>query len=314
MLQMRTELTMLQRERTVSYERLQEKQDEITELQDRLEALYENLQEKQDEIAELQDRLESRPWVLEEEEVILTNERIGGGAYGEVKVALFRGTRVAAKCLHQLIVSDYNRGVFTREMEISSRIHHPNIVQFVGATRVNNPILLYELMATSLHKKLETDGPLTHPQILDVCCDLAMALSYIHQWRPTPIIHRDVSSPNVLMEPLANGKWRSKLSDFGSANLQLHVKTVIPGNPAYAAPEACNPQQHSPAMDVYSFGILVTEMILHCPPEMDILQRSRQVRRIDWQPMKVLLLDCTNSDHSQRPTSFQLLMEMKNLK
>ena len=113
MLQMRTELTMLQREHTESYERLQEKQDEITKLQDRLEALYESrYQEKQDEIAELQDRLESRPWVLEEEEVILTNERIGGGAYGEVKVALFRGTRVAAKCLHQLIVSDYNRGVY----------------------------------------------------------------------------------------------------------------------------------------------------------------------------------------------------------
>ncbi len=61
--------------------------------------------------------------------MILTEEKIGGGAYGEVRVATFRGIRVAAKCLHDLIVSDYNRALFTREMEISSRIHHPNILE-----------------------------------------------------------------------------------------------------------------------------------------------------------------------------------------
>ena len=266
------------------------------------------------EIQSLHVRLESRTWVLKKEEVVITDEKLGDGSYGEVKVAIFRGTRVAAKCLHQLIVSDYNRGVFTREMEISSRIHHPNIVQFIGATRTDNPILLYELMATSLHSKLQEGQPLTHPQIIDVCCNIASALCYLHLWKPDPIIHRDVSSCNVLMEPLVHGKWRSKLSDFGSANLQLHIKTVVPGNPAYASPEALAPEYHSPAMDIYSFGILATEMIQHCPPEIDRRKRKHHAHRIDWRQMKLLISSCIEDDCTKRIESEQLLKDLNVIK
>lgn len=118
------------------------------------------IQQQHADIADLEDKLNSRPWVLSNEEVELTDVKIGGGAYGEVRLAVFRGSEVAAKCLHELIVSEYNLEVFTREMEISSRVHHPNIVQFIGATRVNKPILLYELMTTSLHQELQKGKPL----------------------------------------------------------------------------------------------------------------------------------------------------------
>ena len=104
----------------------------------------ETIQHKDAEIVDLHNQLESRPWILQREEVEITEERIGDGSYGEVRVAVFRGTRVAAKCLHEIIVSRHNRDIFTREMDISSKIYHPNIVQFLGATRVDNPILLYE--------------------------------------------------------------------------------------------------------------------------------------------------------------------------
>ena len=305
----------LQRKENELQQRLLQHQGELNTIKERLEQEQQKreevIQQKQVEVQSLRDRLESCPWVLERGEVVLTDEKIGGGAYGEVRVAIFRGTRVAAKCLYELIVSDYNKGLFTREMEISSRIHHPNIVQFVGATRVNNPILLYELMATSLHNKLQEGQPLTRPQIVEVCLDIASALCYLHLWKPDPIIHRDVSSPNVLMEPLANGRWRSKLSDFGSANLQLRVKTAIPGNPAYASPEADNPRHHSPAMDIYSFGVLTTEMILHCPPEIDTAKHEQQARSIDWRPMKVLVLGCIKNDRVERPTSLQVLEDLK---
>ena len=296
------------------YELEHQYQGEINKLKRRLEEKDDIIQWKNMEIQSLHVRLESRTWVLEKEEVVITDKKLGDGSYGEVKVAIFRGTRVAAKCLHQLIVSDYNRGVFTREMEISSRIHHPNIVQFIGATRTGNPILLYELMATSLHSKLQEGQPLTHPEIIDVCCNIASALCYFHLWKPDPIIHRDVSSPNVLMEPLANGKWRSKLSDFGSANLQLHVKTVVPGNPAYASPEALVPEHHSPAMDIYSFGILIAEMILHCPPEIDRRKRKHQACSIYWREMKLLISSCIEDDHTKRIESAQLLKDLNIIK
>ena len=275
---------------------------------------FRQLQRKQNqEIIDLRSQLENRSWILESNEVILTREKIGVGAYGEVRVATFRGIKVAAKCLHDLIVSDYNRALFTREMEISSRIHHPNIVQFIGATRVDNPILLYELMATSLHKRLQQGPSLKQPVIAGIGCDISAALTYLHQWKPQPIIHRDVSTPNVLLEPLGNEKWRTKLSDFGSANLQLHVKTVVPGNPAYAAPEAVNPNDHTPAMDVYSLGVLITEIVLHCPPEMEVSKRSRQAQRIEWKPVHDLVLRCINNDRKLRPSSEQLLQELRRL-
>uniref|UniRef100_A0A1X7SHM7 Myb-like domain-containing protein n=1 Tax=Amphimedon queenslandica TaxID=400682 RepID=A0A1X7SHM7_AMPQE len=58
------------------------------------------------------------------------------------------------------------------------------------------------------------------------------------------------------------GAWRAKVSDYGSANLQhLIIRSVNPGGPLYAAPEAANPREHSPSMDVFSYGVLLLEMI-----------------------------------------------------
>ena len=280
--------------------------------QQAMEALRDTNERLQQENRELRSNIDTPHWVIGREELQMTRQEIGGGAYGKVNIAIFRGTRVAAKSLHEVIISEYNLGVFTREMEISSRIHHPNIVQFLGATRVNNPILLYELMATSLYKKIQ-EARLTQPQIVDVSSDIISALAYLHLWKPHPIIHRDVSSPNVLMEPSGNDRWRSKLSDFGSANLQSRVKTEIPGNPAYASPEAGIPDNHTPAMDIYSLGVVIMEMILHQPPEMTTISRERQAQSIQWRPMKVLVLRCINNDRTQRPKTVQVLDVLKQI-
>ena len=74
--------------------------------------------------------------------------------------------------------------------------------------------------------------------------------------RPDPIIHRDVSSANVLLNPTKDRAWIAKLSDYGSANYARSAVTQGPGNAAYAAPDALQ----TPAMDVYSFGVLLLEM------------------------------------------------------
>lgn len=73
-------------------------------------------------------------WMIDEGKVHMTEELLGEGAYGDVKVAIFRGLRVAVKSLHPLIISPYNLALFTREMNMASRIHHPNLVPLQGAT------------------------------------------------------------------------------------------------------------------------------------------------------------------------------------
>ena len=90
-------------------------------------------------------RLDNPHWLIHKEEVQMTQEVLGTGGWGEVKVGVFRGTKVAVKCLHKLIISDYYLQLFSREMEIASHIRHPNLLQFIGATRVGNPLIITEL-------------------------------------------------------------------------------------------------------------------------------------------------------------------------
>ena len=252
-------------------------------------------------------------WVVLKEEINITQEVIGKGGWGEVRAANFRGLKVAAKCLHDLIISDYNISIFAREMEIAARVRHPNLLQFIGATKEGNPIILSELMPTSLRKELEK-SPLTRSQIVRIAQDICAALNYLHLWKPHPILHRDVSSPNVLLEPSAKGQWKAKLSDYGSANLAHQISTTVgPGSPAYSAPEAPYPDRHSPAMDVYSFGVLVMEMIVRKPPPPTTVAREVEVESVPWPSFKQLIQKCIQREYQNRPSTGQVLIELTSI-
>ncbi|XP_019857922.1 PREDICTED: seven transmembrane domain-containing tyrosine-protein kinase 1-like, partial [Amphimedon queenslandica] len=177
----------------------------------------------------------------------MTEVVLGKGGWGEVKVAGFRGLKVAAKCLYEIIISPHNITKFSREMNIASKLRHPNLLQFIGATTEGNPIILTELMPTSLRKELETGG-LAYHAVLNISLDVACALNYLHLFKPHPILHRDVSSANVLLQTTGgvHGGLRAKVSDYGTVSLQPLARTCNPGNPVYSAPEAANPRQHSP--------------------------------------------------------------------
>ena len=242
----------------------------------------------------------------------MTEEVLGSGGWGEVKVGIFRGTRVAIKCLHQLIVSEYYLQLFSREMDIASCVRHPNLLQFIGATRVGNPIIVTELMPTSLRKELEK-CPMTNPQVIAIGIDVTLALNYLHLWKPQPILHRDVSSANVLLEPSVQGKWKAKLSDSESANLQENVHTAVPGSPVYSAPEATTLKLRSPPMDIYSVGILLVEMVTGQFLSFVSFEREAQIREIKWPLMKDLVYRCTDVNAKSRPSSKTLLNELQGL-
>uniref|UniRef100_A0A1X7TMD3 Protein kinase domain-containing protein n=1 Tax=Amphimedon queenslandica TaxID=400682 RepID=A0A1X7TMD3_AMPQE len=129
-------------------------------------------------------------WSIDKDEVTLTKEELGRGSYAVVTIGIFRGLRVAVKSLHTIIISDYNLGIFSREMSIASRVRHPNLVQFIGATKVGNPLILTELMSTSLNHEIRRNR-LANQQILSIGQDVALGLNYLHLFKPQPIIHRD---------------------------------------------------------------------------------------------------------------------------
>ena len=257
----------------------------------------------QQQVQQLQEQCH---WVVRREEIEMTEEILGKGGWGEVKVAKFRGLRVAAKCLHEVILSPYNISVFTREMEIAARVRHPNLLQFIGATRVGTPIILSELMPTSLRKELET-GPLPYHAVLAISQDIACGLNYLHLFKPDPILHRDVSTANILLTR-GDYKWRAKVSDYGSANLQPMIgRTVNPGNPVYSAPEAGIPRDHSPAMDVYSYGVVLIEMMICRIPE--VAQRQLHINSIRRPTFKALIEQCLKENRRERPTMSEIIRD-----
>ena len=147
-----------------------------------------------------------------------------------------------------------------REMNIAALVRHPNILLFIGATLDQECVILTELMQTSLRavlEEMETNKlSMPHQQVFNIAMDVGKALNYLHLMKPDAIIHRDVSSANVLLERLGRDVWKAKLSDFGSSNFARQVATVAPGNFTYAAPESADPDLQSPKMDVFSYGIL----------------------------------------------------------
>ena len=200
-------------------------------------------------------------WVVERREIQLTDQELGRGPWATVSVAIFRGARVAAKCVHNQIVSQYNIQLFKREMDMAARIRHPNLLLFIGATLEGDMVILTELMPTSLRRELQREYQMFPRLTISIGLDVARALNYLHLVRPHPFIHCDISSANVLLEPLPKGHWRAKVSDYGAVNLQENLTTVGPGSPCYAAPEANDPTQQSPKMDIFSFGALLIEML-----------------------------------------------------
>ena len=269
------------------------------------------LEQRQHTIATLQEHVqqlqEQSHWVVRREEIIMNGEVLGRGGWGEVKVATFRGLRVAAKCLHEVILSPYNISVFTQEMEIAARVRHPNLLQFIGATRVGTPIILSELMPTSLRKELEA-GPLPYYAILAICEDIACGLNYLHLFKPHPILHRDVSTANVLLTYGQFG-WRAKVSDYGSANLQPMIgRTVNPGNPVYSAPEAGVPREHSPAMDVYSYGVVLIEMMICRIP--NVAERRLHINGIRRPMFKALIERCLKENRQECPTMSEIITDL----
>ena len=190
---------------------------------------------------------ETRTWIIQRNEVVSSEKVLGRGSWGIVREGTFRGTPVAIKELHSVILSPHNRRLFEREMEILSQCRHLNIVQLMGATSDDqHPLLVIELLDGNLRQLLE-QGPLSRGEIVSLALDVARGLNFMHHSHP-PIVHRDVKSDNVLLKR-GDKSWIAKLSDFGTANSLRRVMTPNQGTPLYSAPESST-AQHSELVSV----------------------------------------------------------------
>ena len=287
-----------------------------------MENLQRQLQEAHKKITELESSTQSsEPQissknVVSSKEVELFRDRVlGTGAWGFVVEGKFRGKAVAIKCLHQEILSQFTVGQIQREISIMADLRHPNLVLFIAAILDDHssPRIITELLSITLRRAYH-ENKITQANKLPILHELASALNYLHL-HYKPIIHRDVSSTNVLLEKIANDMWKAKLSDFGSANLVRVATTPGEGALVYAAPEMCinahSPQ--APSVDVYSYGILVCEVTTSTFPDHASFNGLMQLLQSQWPDMYHITEQCTRKSPDERPTMQNIISQLDSL-
>ncbi|KAJ6893473.1 cold-responsive protein kinase 1-like isoform X1 [Populus alba x Populus x berolinensis] len=193
------------------------------------------------------------------------NNKIGRGGFGTVyKGTLKSGTQVAVKTLS----AQSNQGVqeFLNEIKTISKVKHPNLVELIGCcAQGTNRILVYEYVEnSSLDRGLgswSTDIKLDWGRRSAICLGIATGLDFLHKEVVPHIVHRDIKASNILLDK----DFNPKIGDFGLAKLFpdniTHISTRIAGTTGYLAPEYALGGQLTMKADVYSFGVLILEIV-----------------------------------------------------
>ncbi|XP_054823040.1 cysteine-rich receptor-like protein kinase 43 isoform X1 [Prosopis cineraria] len=193
------------------------------------------------------------------------HHKLGEGGFGPVyKGKLEDGREIAVKKLS--VRSNQGKKEFINEAKLLARVQHRNVVNLLGyCVYASEKLLVYEYLPhQSLDKiifKSDRRKELDWQKRFGIITGIARGLLYLHEDSHTCIIHRDIKASNVLLDD----KWNPKIADFGMARLypedETHVKTRVAGTNGYMAPEYLMYGHLSTKSDVFSFGVLVLEII-----------------------------------------------------
>ncbi|KAJ7971240.1 Protein kinase family protein [Quillaja saponaria] len=196
------------------------------------------------------------------------SRELGDGGFGAVYYGTLKDGRVVA--VKRLYENNFKRvEQFMNEVEILTRLRHPNLVILHGCTSRHSRelLLVYEYIpngtvADHLHGKQSNSGLLPWCKRLIIAVETANALAYLHA---SDIIHRDVKTNNILLD----NNFHVKVADFGLSRLfpsdVTHVSTAPQGTPGYVDPEYYQCYQLTNKSDVYSFGVVLTELLSSLP-------------------------------------------------
>ena len=263
------------------------------------------------------------------------------GAYGRVFEIDYNGVECAAKEVHPILVCGvsekefkFTRENFLRECQQCAKLRHPNIVQFLGiyykpSTYI--PILVMEKMDESLRLYLEHQSKIAMPIKLSILLDVSLGLRYLHSQK---IVHRDLSSNNILLTTLL----RAKISDLGVAKVvrsdSKKSLTKIPGTADFMPPEALldMPIYDTP-LDIFSYGGVVLHTATQLWPTPSAMKqydpKTKKVRgftEVEWRQSYIdqmtgnerelvpLAVQCLDDDPDVRPTITEVSEKVKSLK
>ncbi|RYR51093.1 hypothetical protein Ahy_A06g026157 [Arachis hypogaea] len=221
---------------------------------------------------------------------------IGEGGFGRV----YKGRLLTGQaCIHVVAVKQLNHDghqgfqEFVTEVLMLSLLHHSNLVNLIGyCTDGEQRLLVYEYMPMgSLEDHLfaadptlnnNKEGGLSWITRMKIAAGAARGLEYLHCKANPPVIYRDLKSANILLD----NDFNPKLSDFGLAKLgpvgdNTHVSTRVMGTYGYCAPEYAMSGKLTLKSDIYSFGVVLLELITG-RKAMDFTRKQGSQNLVSW--------------------------------
>ncbi|KAK9277183.1 hypothetical protein L1049_006722 [Liquidambar formosana] len=272
-------------------------------------------------------------WEIDPSELDFSNSSIiGKGSFGEIVKASWRGTPVAVKRIlpslsdDRLVIQD-----FRHEVILLVKLRHPNIVQFLGAVTEKKPLMLITeyLRGGDLHQYLKEKGSLSPSTAINFALDIARGMAYLHN-EPNVIVHRDLKPRNVLL--VNSNADHLKVGDFGLSKLikvqnshDVYKMTGETGSYRYMAPEVFKHRRYDKKVDVFSFAMILYEMLEGDPPmaHYEPYEAAKYVAE-GHRPMfrakgfipelRELTEQCWAQDMNQRPSFLDILKRLEKIR
>jgi len=250
-------------------------------------------------------------------------KEIGRGSYAVVYEAEWKCLSCVVKVFHNTVIPSQSAIYWKhheREIQILQNIRHPNIIQLLGFVldpESNVLSIVMERMDSTLTSVLNAHSPLPFDLQVGILHDVAVGLNFLHS-HTKPIIHRDLSSNNILLTT----NLVAKISDLGLAK---HVKSPEMetgsndafGTQEYTPPEVLGtvPPQISTKTDIFSFGVILLQVATGKYPEVtgainadtEIDRRKQHIAMIEKSnPLYTFLLQCLQNKSCERPSAKDL--------
>eukprot|EP00055_Hartaetosiga_balthica_P003910 m.9409 g.9409 ORF g.9409 m.9409 type:complete len:841 (-) comp3450_c0_seq1:222-2744(-) len=268
---------------------------QVDELQQRI-SLLEDAQREASELTEAVDL------ILDEDAYLIQNQ-ISEGSCCHVFKGIWEGADIVLKIFKEKIKSNFYEEIWKQEIKPLSRLNHPNIIQYYGATMIHGhaPVLAFELLYGSLYDLIVSDEKLHCREAVDIVLGIVAAVKFIHA---KSTVHQRLGTSKILL----TADLTPKLTGLCESIVVKRTFSHVPGDVKAVTTQTDSMFEKLVRKDVFDVGVIALEASTSIPFQQSSL--SSQILSIQWEPMQAFVQKCTNPNPNDRPHSNSLASDL----